>query len=407
MSEFHVLVAGGGIAGLCLAHGLRGAGIRCTVLESTQRIVRTGYRLHINGDGGRALQRCLPANLYELYAETSRIPPRRTLTVHLDHHGNEVGARPHFDPPNDPVRPHTAVDRRLLRQIMATGLGESLRFGCTVAEVHQDDDGVRVTLSDGRSLAGDVLVAADGINSAVRGQLMPRVEVVDTGLRGLYAIAPLDDELAALLPEGVFDGFAMATDPVGSLLACGVFQPRRPVVEAVAEHAPQAAIDPVGPYVMAGLFAAPGSDRFPDDVTLRDATPAERHALMRRTVAGWGPPLRGLVERADPLTAFPVAVRRLQEPAPWPTSRVTFLGDAAHAMPPVLGTGANTALRDAAALVERLSAVARGDVALLEAIADFEADMRDTVFPILRAASDPRAFDPEFLPEGETVPHRA
>lgn len=73
---------------------------------------------------------------------------------------------------------------------------------------------------------------------------MPQVEVVDTGLRGLYAIAPLDDDLAALLPEGVFDGFAMATDPVGSLVACGVFQPRRPVAEAIAEHAPEADMNP-------------------------------------------------------------------------------------------------------------------------------------------------------------------
>jgi 2-polyprenyl-6-methoxyphenol hydroxylase-like FAD-dependent oxidoreductase len=110
---------------------------------------------------------------------------------------------------------------------------------------------------DGSSATGDVLVAADGINSVVRGQLLPGVPVVDTGLRGLYAVAPLTDALAAALPDGVFDGFSMASAQNGAVLVTGVCQPRRPIAEAVAELVPGAAVDPVGPYVMAGLFAPP------------------------------------------------------------------------------------------------------------------------------------------------------
>jgi len=58
-----VLVIGGGIGGLCLAHGLRGAGIDVEVYERTR--VRSdwlqGYRIHLNPNGCRALHRCLPA----------------------------------------------------------------------------------------------------------------------------------------------------------------------------------------------------------------------------------------------------------------------------------------------------------------------------------------------------------
>lgn len=36
MPSFHVLIAGGGIGGLCLAQGLRKAGVSCAVYESTR-----------------------------------------------------------------------------------------------------------------------------------------------------------------------------------------------------------------------------------------------------------------------------------------------------------------------------------------------------------------------------------
>jgi salicylate hydroxylase len=77
MTALRVLIVGGGIGGLCLAQGLRGADIDCTVYETTPGIVQTGYRLHMNATGGGALRQCLPDNLYELYLQTSRITPRR------------------------------------------------------------------------------------------------------------------------------------------------------------------------------------------------------------------------------------------------------------------------------------------------------------------------------------------
>jgi len=399
MTDRPVLIAGGGIGGLCLAHGLRRAGIDCAVYESAPGIVQAGYRLHINGDGGRALRQCLPEPLYELYAQTSRTAPRRELMVHLDHLGNELGTRAHFGPPNDPDRPHTAVNRRTLRQIMAVGLEDVLHLDRTVTGFETDGDQVRLLFAGCPPVTGDVLVAADGINSVIRRQLLPEVPVVDAGLRAMYAIAPLTADLAAALPGGVFDGFAMATDPDGAVLACGVWDPRRPVAEAVADLAPGAAVDSVGPYVMAGLFAPPGSGRLPGDEDLREASAAARHDLMRAMVRSWGPAWRGLIERVDPSTIFPVHVRHLLPARPWVASRVTLLGDAIHAMPPNLGTGANLALRDAASLAGALRRAAEGELPVREAIAAYEADLRAEVFPIMRAVIDPRSTEPEFLPD--------
>ncbi|TCR16833.1 FAD-dependent monooxygenase [Streptomyces sp. BK205] len=399
MPSFHVLIAGGGIGGLCLAQGLRRAGISCTVYESAPGIGRAGYRLHMNGAGGRALQQCLPDHLFELYMQTSRETPRREVMVLLDHQARELGARPHIGPPNDPSRPHTAVNRRTLRQILSLGLEDIVRYGSTVTGYETDGDKVRVLLDDGTSATGDVLVGADGINSVVRGRLLPEVPVVDTGMRSLYSTAPLTDELAASLPEALFDGFAVATGPNGALFAYGVYRPRRPVAEAVAELMPGAAVDPVDPYIMVNLGLPPGSPVAAGAPDLWNSSAETLHALMRTAVRGWDPALAELVEHVDPATIFPVSTRHLQPADPWPAGRVTLLGDAIHAMPPSFGSGANTALRDAAALARGLERAAHGDIPVAEAVAEYENEMRAEVFPILRASADPRAADVDFLPD--------
>ncbi|MGW2572135.1 FAD-dependent oxidoreductase [Streptomyces sp. NPDC001537] len=399
MPSFHVLIAGGGIGGLCLAQGLRRAGISCTVHERAPGIGRAGYRLHMNGAGGRALQQCLPDNLFELYMQTSRETPRREVMVMLDHQARELGARPHIGPPNDPRRPHTAVNRRTLRQIMGLGLEDIVRYDSTVTGFETDGDKVRVLLDDGTSDTGDILVAADGINSVVRRQLLPDIPVVDTGMRGLYATAPLTDDLAASLPEALFDGFAVAVGPNGAMFAYGVYRPRRPVAEAVAELAPGAPIDPVDPYIMVNLGLPPGSPVAAEAPDLWHSSAETLHALMRTAVRGWDPALAELVEHVDASTIFPVSTRHLQPAEPWQAGRVTLLGDAIHAMPPSFGSGANTALRDAAALARALERAAHGDTPVVEAVAEYETEMRAEVFPILRASADPRAADVDFLPD--------
>jgi len=68
-------------------------------------------------------------------------------------------------------------------------------------------------------------------------------------------------------------------------------------------------------------------------------------------------------------------------------------------MPPSFGSGANTALRDAAALARGLERAAHGDIPVAEAVAEYENEMRAEVFPILRASADPRAADVDFLPD--------
>src|ERR1700760_2705095 len=124
--SLHVLIVGGGLSGLCLAHGLRKHGHTCEVFERDPDFSRkTGYMLHMNAYGGEGLRTCLPDDLYELYLETSRKTPERRQSIVLHSGLGEVSTQPHLGPPNEGPRPHTGVHRRTLRQILLARLADS------------------------------------------------------------------------------------------------------------------------------------------------------------------------------------------------------------------------------------------------------------------------------------------
>lgn len=388
--SLHVLIAGGGLGGLCLAQGLVRAGHSFTVFERDADLDRkVGYRLHLNADGGEALRACLPADLFELYLETSRKTPPRQLAVVVDEQLNELSSMPHIGPPNEGPRPHTAVNRRTLRQILLGRIGDRVRLGAGVTGYEEAGDRVRVQLSDGGGEVGDLLVGADGINSAVRAQRLPEARPIDTGVEGLglYARSALPPALQEEIPPVLLDGFVIATNKRGGLLAMGAFNPRRPVAEAAAAIAPDVPLDPVDDYMMVSGSVAPGT-AVPPPAEWTASTAVELRDSMLAAVEGWHPALRGVVERIDPATMFAIPFGRLDPTPAWQPSRVTLVGDAIHAMLPTLGQGANQALRDAGQLAARLAEA--GDP--LAAVAAYEEDMRGYVYPIMEAAADHSKF---------------
>jgi 2-polyprenyl-6-methoxyphenol hydroxylase-like FAD-dependent oxidoreductase len=378
----HVLIAGGGLSGLALAQGLIKDGHTCTVFERDPDDGRkVGYYLHMNADGGEALRRVLPTDLYELYAETSRRTDARPGSFVLTDQLEELSSQPHLGPPNDGDRPHTGVHRRTLRAILRARLGDAFRPGSAVASYQETPDGVTVTLSDGSTAEGDVLVGADGIRSTVRAQRLPGTPVIDTGVRGLgvYGRTPLTPELTAQLPAHLFDGVLIAADRTGARLLIAVFQPRQRPDAAAAALAPDVALDPVGDYVMVSCSVAPGT-AIPAAGEWIPDTPAMLRDAMLAAIEGWHPAARALVAGVDLESLFVIPFGFIEPPAPWQPSRVTLAGDAAHAMLPTLGLGANLALRDAARLLDQLTASADP----VAAIGAYEQEMRDYVYPFMR-----------------------
>jgi salicylate hydroxylase len=394
MTSPHVLVAGGGLSGLCLAQGLVSAGVSCAVYERDSDLRRrTGYRITLNGDGGNALEQCLPADLYELYLQCSRNTPPRRMSVVINDQCEELSTAPHLGPPNDGPRPHTAIDRLTLRQILAARLADVVQVGAAATGWARDGDRVRLHLADGSTAEGDVLVGADGVNSVVRRELLPEAEVIDTGVRGLgiFMRTPLTPEIHDALPPILLDGFVIAADRRGVTLAMGGMDPRRPTDEAAAELAPDVTLDRIEPYMMLSGALPPGTPIPPPGEWTAD-TAGDMHEQMIAAVAGWHPALRGLVDRIDRTTMFATHFKRLDPTPAWEPSNVTVMGDAIHAMLPTFGMGGNTSLRDAAILAGTLAEVQRGERELPDAVGAYEAAMREYVYPIMEMSADHDRF---------------
>ncbi|WP_198406907.1 FAD-dependent oxidoreductase [Nocardia terpenica] len=98
--------------------------------------------------------------------------------------------------------------------------------------------------------------------------------------------------------------------------------------------------------------------------------------VLKTLIHDWHPHLRAIVRGSDPTATFALSIRTTDPVRPWQPSRITILGDAAHTMTPGRGAGANTALRDAQLLCDKLVAVRDGDTELVEAIGTYEETMR-------------------------------
>jgi 2-polyprenyl-6-methoxyphenol hydroxylase-like FAD-dependent oxidoreductase len=381
-----VAVAGAGLGGLCLAQGLRRAGAEVTVYERDDGFARRrqGYRLHVDARAGLALQDCLPPELLAAFQATcGQASTRLTVVSERLRVLKEVTAG---DPAADRYAPgtlSTSVNRLTLREVLATGLDGTIVFGSEVTGYETGGKSVRVHFANGREAEADVLVGADGVNSAVRRQYLPAAEPADTGGRCVYGKTPLRPAALELLPAALDAGF---TAVIGGRLgmATGLVRFRnRP--EQLAGIRLSAAED----YLMWGLAADRGQFGVPDERLLA-LSPAELHALSAELIRGWHPDLRALHAMADIEETFAVRIRASPAIAAWQPSRVTVLGDAIHAMSPAAGSGANTALRDAAQLCRALTTTADGDD-ITTAIGQYEHQMRDYGYAAVAASAKAEA----------------
>ena len=115
---FQVAIIGGGMGGLCLANGLKKAGISVAVYERDHSPDSRpqGYRIHIDPQGSTALHECLPQHLWDLFCSTGGSFSHGFSIVTQQLHellslGRTSGA-------GDNIAQHRSISRITLRRIL-------------------------------------------------------------------------------------------------------------------------------------------------------------------------------------------------------------------------------------------------------------------------------------------------
>ena len=319
-----IVVAGAGIAGLCVTVGLQRAGVPVIVVEE---------REHLRGGAGITLWPNALAALDDLgLGDAVRLA------------GRQVDAGAVTTPRGRRIRdldrtaltaalgePLIAIHRQRLMELLAARVRPgSIRWGSRVVGVRRIEGAgaaagrVAVELADGQDLDASALVGADGIRSAVARVLNPGMQMAYSGFSAWRGVAGMELEAGGQVwGEGAEFGWV-------------------PLDEGQS-------------YWFAARRAPEGQDR---------GSEAEL-AGLRGEFGRWRGPAADLIAATAPqdlarhdLHDRPLAKR-------WNAGPVVLIGDAAHPMRPNLGQGGCQGIEDAAVLSRLLAG--RGDLAAASA----------------------------------------
>jgi 2-polyprenyl-6-methoxyphenol hydroxylase-like FAD-dependent oxidoreductase len=302
------VVVGAGIGGLAAVIALEQAGVEPIVIERAPELHEAGFGLVVSANAVTALR---SLGLHDgVAARGSSVRraeirnPRGDLLTLIDY--KRLGWETY------------GILRAELQRVMLDAVPATrLRLGTTCIGATEDG---RALLAGADSVAGDIVVGADGIHSTVRRSLFGEERLRYGGHRAWRAGTRFDDErIGDRFVEvwGVGGGFGFG--PAGSGRAYWY------CFEIVPEGAPQ---------------------------------PEQPRADFLRRYGGWFDPIPALIESTEqdaiePTFTYDRPPRRI-----WGRGRVTLLGDAAHPMKPNIGQGAAQALEDAVVLG---SCAAKGD----------------------------------------------
>ncbi|MET8826239.1 FAD-dependent monooxygenase [Streptomyces sp. NPDC004610] len=310
------IVVGAGIGGLAAAVALRKVGVDVAVYERDQCFRPAGSGISVMSNAVGALR----ALDIDLGLERRGQIVRRTVI--LDSAGRTMREMPPMDPAAPAAAPSVAMNRADLHEALMGALGDvPIELGADAASYEIRGGGVRVRFTDGREASGDILIGADGINSAIRRQRTGDIR------------------------KPRYGGFLC-------WLSIIPFSHPRMTVGFNAHYWGRGArfgLHDVG----SGRVYWWGTVNMPADAAR--AWDGDRTEIAR-AYGNWADEVQDVIlaTRTDDIVAVPAQDRPFLET--WGDGPVTLLGDAAHPMLPSLGQGASSAIEDAVVLAQCLAA---------------------------------------------------
>jgi salicylate hydroxylase len=322
-----IAVIGAGIGGLAAACALRDQGFEVEVYERAAELGEVGAGLQLGPNAVKVLRAlgieerlrplaCEPTNIVSVAWDDAHERFREPLKAVA---AAQFGA-PYFTA-------HRADLHGLLVARLPAGIIH-LNAQCTgVASV---GDPAVATFADGRTVEADVIVGADGINSAVRDSLIGVQPGRYTQQMAWRCIVPID-----CVPTRIGPGKSVS---VGHDEYVGWIGPEGHVI-----------CYPIRGGELYNIFAGHVSEAWVEESWSVSSSVAELLAGFR----GWNEALLAMLSRVEHCYKWGI---RDRDPLPhWTDGSVTLLGDAAHPMMPTLAQGAAITLEDAYALARNLA----------------------------------------------------
>lgn len=315
-----VVVAGGGIGGLCAGIALAKVGFEVELIERAPALTDVGAGIQLSPNATKGLA---GLGVLEAVAQVASAP--MALEMRIGKTGEKVFSIPIAQEARKRYgAPYLHVHRADLIEILARAAkfaGVTVRLGARVSAYVRDADGLRVGLDTGAILPCDLLVGADGVRSTVRRQMLGEQDPRYTGAVAWRMTVPAD--VAPDLPHSAIVWAGPGRHAVTYRIRRGE---------------------------LINFVAVVETDRWRNESWDQPGDPAE----LADDFGGWAPPIPDILASASHCFVWALFDR---DPLPrWSEDRVVLLGDACHPMPPFQAQGAAMAIEDAIVLAKCLKA---------------------------------------------------
>jgi len=351
----NIAIIGAGIGGLALALALRERGIDARIYEQASELAEIGAAIALSANATRELRRFgLMDGLLEVALEPTELIYRDGLSgervaAHSMSLGNQYQTR--FG------APYLGIHRADLQKVMGGAVGAAaIALDHRLLDIAPLADGVELRFAGRDPVIADVVIGADGVRSVIRDFVTEGRAALYSGTSAFRGIVPVDR--LPSLPDPQAIQFWMGKN--AHMLHYAIGRDGDAVNFFAVVEGPQ-------PWLDETRWVAPS--------TLAEAL---------GEFDGWHPAIGEMLEAAAVDKRWGLFVT--PPLSCWHKGPAVLIGDAAHAMLPHHGQGANTSIEDACVLASLLVGMDAGNRD--ERFVRYEALRRPRTRKIQRSAWD-------------------